>query len=324
MEKHRGLLSPVGKRDRRSDEEPVYGLLKLHMDIMKTELKVILLVLVLLWPGFAQAEAKKEYPFWQLVAKSVLIVEGPLDVPVVAIQKSEQSDNHEYAQVKVAVSKTLKGKPESQELSFRYYTDTEQYGGVSRKKIIPLNGKSVIVFLQNVRGKYYLAAYVPETLQSASTTLADRVRKEAGIQEKLIEESDRYANGHVLPKETEVQSLVELMVDKQTDPGTAQAVYEAVIALGKEAVPTIIKYMDDRRKLNIPKISLKPWWPDAHEGLVHYGPETVIDVLSVALMALTNEDLTAIYNGGTELERQQAVRIWKVYERRTYGQPVTR
>ena len=57
---------------------------------------------------------------------------------------------------------------------------------------------------------------------------------------------------------------------------------------------------------------------------MHYGPETVTDVMSVALMVLTNKDLTAIYNGGTELERQQAVRIWKIYERRTYGKPVTR
>ena len=140
----------------------------------------------------------------------------------------------------------------------------------------------------------------------------------------MIRESDSYAAGNVLSKESEVLSLVELMVDRRTDPGTAQAVYEAVIALGKEAVPAIIKYMDDRRNLNIPKITLVPWWPDAHEGLVHYGPETVTDVLSVALMALTNQDLTAIYNGGTELERAQAVRIWKIYERRTYGKPVTR
>jgi hypothetical protein len=154
--------------------------------------------------------------------------------------------------------------------------------------------------------------------------LVRRVNEEAVTQEKLILDSDSYAAGHVLPKESEVQSLVELMVDKRTDPGTAQAVYEAVIALGKEAVPTIIKYMDDRRELNIPKITLVPWWPDAHEGLVHYGPETVTDVMSVALMSLTNEDLTAIYNGGTELERQQAVRIWKIYERRTYGKPITR
>jgi hypothetical protein len=289
---------------------------------MKTEFKIVLIVFTLLWPGVVLAE--EEYPFWRLVAKSVLIVEGTIDVPVTVIQKAEQEGDHDYVKIKVAVNKTLKGKLEAQDFNFRYYTDTELYGGVSRQNIIPLSGKSVIVFLQNVREKYYLAAYKPETLQSASEALADRVQKEVAIQEKLIQASDSHAAGNVLPKESEVQSLVELMVDKRTDPGTAQAVYEAVIALGKEAVPAIIKYMDDRRKLNIPKISLAPWWPDAHEGLVHYGPETVTDVLSVALMALTNEDLTAIYNGGTELERAQAVRIWKIYERRTYGKSVKR
>jgi len=284
---------------------------------MKSDFKIFLIILTLLWPGISQAE--KGYPFWQLVAKSYLIVGGKLDVPVAAIQKTEQNGDHNYLKVNIAVSKALKGKPESLNFNFRYYTDTEQYGGVSRKKIISLNGKPVIVFLQNVKNNYYLAAYVPETLQSANATLVARVKKEAAAQEKMIQASNSYADGHVLPKESEVQSLVELMVDKKTDPATAQAVYEAVIGLGKEAVPTIIKYMDDRRKLNIPKISLPPWWPDAHEGLVHYGPETVTDVMSVALMALTNEDLTAIYNGGTELERAEAVRIWKIYERRTYG-----
>ena len=289
---------------------------------MKMDFKIIIIVLALIWPGMAQAE--KEYPFWQLVAKSVLIVEGTMDVPIAAIHKVEQNGDHEYLEVKVAVSKTLKGKLEPQDFNFRYYTDTEQYGGVSRKKIISLNGQTVTLFLQKVRENYYLAAYAPETMQQANADLVRLVNEEAVTQEKLILDSESYAAGHVLPKESEVQSLVELMVDKRTDPATAQAVYEAVIGLGKEAVPTIIKYMDDRRKLNIPKITLPPWWPDAHEGLVHYGPETVTDVMSVALMALTNQDLTAIYNGGTKLERRQAVRIWKIYERRTYGKPVTR
>ncbi len=291
---------------------------------MKTELKIVLIVLVFLWPGMVQAEEEKEYPFWRLVAKSYLIVEGTMEVPVAAILKAEQSGEHEYVEVPVAVKTALKGEPVSPGFKFRYYTDTEQYGGVSRQKIISLNGRRVVVLLQKVREKYYLAVYAAEAMQSASADLADRIHKEVSAQEKLIQASDSYASGNVLPKESEVQSLVELMVDRQTDPGTAQAVYEAVIALGQEAVPAIIKYMDDRRKLNIPKISLVPWWPDAHEGLVHYGPETVTDVMSVALMVLTNADLTAIYNGGTELERQQAVRIWKIYERRTYGQPVTR
>ena len=289
---------------------------------MKTHFKTLLIILALLLPGTSQAE--KEKPFWQLIAKSYLIVEGSIDVPVAEIRNAGETGDHDYVDIRVTVSRVLKGEPESQNFNFRYYTDTEQYGGVSRQKIISLNGKAVIVFLQKIKKNYYLAAYVPETLQPASTTLAVRVRKEVDVQEQLIETSNRYADGHVLPRESEVQSLVELMVDKHTDPATAQAVYEAVIGLGKEAVPTIIKYMDDRRKLNIPKISLPPWWPGAHEGLVHYGPETVTDVMSVALMAITNEDLTAIYNGGTELERAQAVRIWKIYERRTYSNKLKR
>jgi hypothetical protein len=289
---------------------------------MKTYFKIIFIVYSLLYPGIAQAE--KEYPFWRLVAKSYLIVEGTIEVPVDDIRKAIETGEHDYVKVPVSVTTALKGQPESSEFNFRYYTDTELYGGVSREKILAQKGKPVVLFLQKVREKYYLAAYAPETLQPVSRDLAQRIKQENDIQEKQVQESDRYSAEHVLPRETELQSLIEMMIDKHTDPGTAQAVYEAVIALGKEAVPTIIKYLDDRRKLNIPKITLVPWWPDAHEGLVHYGPETVTDVLSVALMVLTNEDLTAIYNGGTELERAQAVRIWKIYERRTYGKPVTR
>lgn len=282
----------------------------------------ILLALTLLLPTMSQAE--KENSFWQLVAKSYLIVEGTIDVPVAEIRNAGQTGDHDYVEIKITVTQSLKRKPESRNVIFRYYTDTEQYGGVSRNKVISFNGKSAIVFLQNIGDKYYLAAYVSEAMQSSTLERVSRVRKEVETQEKMIQASDSYADNHVLPRESEVQSLVELMVDKNTNPATAQAVYEALIALGKEAVPTIIKYMDDRRKLNIPKISLAPWWPDAHEGLVHYGPETVTDVMSVALMSLTNEDLTAIYNGGTELERAEAVRIWKIYERHTFGKPITR
>lgn len=287
---------------------------------MKAKIQVIFLMLVLLSPGLVRAE--KEYPFWRLVAKSVLIVEGTLEVPVADIRKAAETGEHDYLVVKVAAGRAIKGTVDAPASEFRYYSDTETYGGVSREQIIGLNGKSAVVFLQKVREKYYLAVYAPETIQPAGEALAARIQDEAEHQEELIRESKQFAAQNVFPKESELQSLIELMVSHHTDPATAQAVYESVIGLGKEAVPTIIKYLDDRRKLRIPKITLVPWWPDAHEGLVHYGPETVTDVLSVALMVLTGEDLTAIYNGGTELERSEAVRIWKIYERRTYGEAV--
>jgi len=284
---------------------------------MKNKIQIIVVMLILLFPGLAGAE--KEYPFWRLVAKSVLIVEGTLEVPVAEIQKAAETGEHDYVVVNIAVQANLKREAESPSVTFRYYTDTETYGGVTRDQITALNGKAAVVFLQKVGENYYLAAYAPETVQPAGETLAARVRDESTHQETLILESEQFISQNMLPRETELQSLIELMVSHHIDPAGAQEVYEAVISLGKEAVPTIIKYMDDRRKLRIPKITLEPWWPDAHEGLVHYGPETVVDVLSVALMVLTSEDLTAIYNGGTELERAEAVRTWKIYERRMYG-----
>ncbi|MEE8127206.1 MAG: hypothetical protein V3T45_01530, partial [Nitrospinaceae bacterium] len=86
---------------------------------MKTDLKIIVMVLTLVWPGMVQAEAAKEYPFWRLVAKSYLIVEGTMDVPVAAIQKAEQDGDHDYVEVNVAIKTSLKGKPKSQEFNFR-------------------------------------------------------------------------------------------------------------------------------------------------------------------------------------------------------------
>ncbi len=125
-------------------------------------------------------------------------------------------------------------------------------------------------------------------------------------------------HGVELPSETaeELDELVEMMVNRDTQPGEAQAIYNTLMGLGAEAVPALIKHMDDRRRLVIPKITLYSMDPDGFEGLIHYGPDVVTDLMSVVLTRITQQDLTQIYNGGTELERQNAVRIWKVYERR--------
>lgn len=154
----------------------------------------ILLTLTLLLPTMSQAE--KESSFWQLVAKSYLIVEGTIDVPAAEIQNAGQTGDHDYVEIKVAVTQSLKRKPESRNVIFRYYTDTEQYGGVSRNKVISFNGKSAIVFLQNIREKYYLAAYVSEAMQSSTLERVSRVQKEVESQEKMIQASDSYADNH--------------------------------------------------------------------------------------------------------------------------------
>ncbi|NIP99355.1 MAG: hypothetical protein GWM98_02160, partial [Nitrospinaceae bacterium] len=87
--------------------------------------------------------------------------------PVEEIRKAAQEGEHEFVVVSLKVQKPLKGDPGASVLDFRYYTDTERYGGVTRRQILAFDGRPVIVFLQRVRGKYYLAVYSPDAMQKA-------------------------------------------------------------------------------------------------------------------------------------------------------------
>ena len=281
---------------------------------MKAYFKILVGLLIVLVPSVGLGN--EGVPFWKLVANSHLIAEGEIAVPVKLIRVAKKSGDHEYLPVQVAVHEIHKGSLENNDLIFRYYTDTEQYGGLSREALIALDKKDVILFLQFSGRNHYLAAYSPQTVQAVRAELFSEIKREVALQEQLIRESDLYFETHDLPLESQVTELVEMMVNRETQPGHAQAIYNTLIALGAEAVPALIKHMDDRRRLTIPKITMDSMDPDGFEGLIHYGPEVVTDVMSVALTRITRQDLTQIYNGGTELQRQSAVRIWKVYERR--------
>ena len=281
---------------------------------MKTRFKFLIFFLTLLIPTAGWGNA--ELPFWRLVASSHLIAEGKITVSVAGIRAAGKSGDHVYLPVAVAIHDIHKGSLENKALTFRYYTDNEQYGGLTREQLIALNEKEVILFLQFSGKTLYLAAYSPQTVQAVSAGLIAKVRLEVELQEQIIRESDLYFETHHLPLESKVTQLVEMMVNRDTQPGEAQAIYNTLMGLGAEAVPALIKHMDDRRRLVIPKITLYSMDPDGFEGLIHYGPDVVTDLMSVVLTRITQQDLTQIYNGGTELERQNAVRIWKVYERR--------
>ena len=258
--------------------------------------------------------ANEDIVFWKLVGNSHLIAEGKITVPVDGIRAAGKTGDHVYLPVAVAVHDIYKGSLENDNLTFRYYTATEQYNGLAREELIALNEREAILFLQSSGKKYYLAAYSPQTVQAASEAMTARIRLEVELQEQLIRDSDLYFQTHDLPLESQVTQLVEMMVNRDTQPGEAQAIYHTLIGLGVAAVPALVKHMDDRRRLTIRKITLEPM--GGFEGLIHYGPDVVTDVMSIVLTRITGQDLTQIYNGGTELQRQAAIHIWKVYERR--------
>jgi hypothetical protein len=279
-------------------------------------LKAFLVLLLVTFPGLGQAA--ENIPFWKLVGKCHAIVQGKIAVPVAAIREAAKNGNHQFVPMPVTVQQKLKGKDIPEEITLRYYTGTEQYGGVSREALIAQSGQEVVLFLLSSSKGYYLAAYSPKTIQAADDDLIRRIQSEMALQESQVDAFDRAVNGTIQPLDAEVHDLVERMVSPQIDPPTAFALYETLVEMGREAVPAIIKYMDDRRPLTIRKISFKVKDPD-WEGIVHYGPEVVTDVMSVILSRITGVDLTQIYNGGSEPDRVNAVKLWKVYERRQAG-----
>jgi len=283
---------------------------------VNNRLNAFLVILLVAFPGLGQAA--ENIPFWKLVGKCHVIVQGKIAVPAAEIREAAKSEEHHFLAMPVTVQQKLKGRNIPEEITLRYYTDTEQYGGVSREGLIALSGQEVVLFLLSSSKGYYLAAYSPKTIQPANADLTRRIQSEMALQESQIEAFDRAVNGAVQPLDAEVRDLVEHMVSPHIDPPTAFGIYETLVEMGKEAVPAIIKNMNDRRRLTIRKISFKVKDPD-WEGIIHYGPEVVTDVLSVILTRITGVNLTQIYNGGSEPDRVNAVKLWKVYERRQAG-----
>ncbi len=251
-----------------------------------------------------------DLPFWKLVGKSHIIVQGTLEVPEEEINQVISSGEHKFVEIELDVKNILKGNYDSKELSFRYFTNALAYGGISSQELFKLNGKEVIVFLYNKKN-YYLAANSPKTVQTVSDGLLNKINVEVVTQKQFVKNFDRFSQGSVLPYEKKVAELVDFMIHPELPPGNAQAVYDAVIDLDKEAIPAIIKLMDDRRRLTIPKISLE-FVDSGQTQIVHYGPEVVTDVMTAILMKITGESLTQIYNGGSEKEREIAVNLWKI------------
>ncbi len=104
-----------------------------------------------------------------------------------------------------------------------------------------------------------------------------------------------------------VAHLIEQMLNSKTE----QKAFADLEALGCEAVPFIIKRMDDRRDLPIRGISLENKSPDAFEGLRHYGPQKVVDALAAILNQVTGQHFGFIYNGANEHERTKTVKGWR-------------
>ena len=114
-----------------------------------------------------------------------------------------------------------------------------------------------------------------------------------------------------------VDQRVAALIGRMMNSATERKAFSDLEALGCPAVPAIIAQMDDRRSLPDKRISLRNKSSDAFEAFRYYGPGQVVDALAAILNQETGQDFGFIYNGGTEAERDNAVRGWRRFLQNT-------
>lgn len=119
--------------------------------------------------------------------------------------------------------------------------------------------------------------------------------------------------GLLVAAQEEIDQVVAELIKKVPHAEAQMEALAQLEALGCVAVPSIIRRMDDRRKLPIPRISLENKSPDAFEAVRHYSPELTVDALAAILNQVTGEHFGFIYNGASEEERATTVKKWREY-----------
>ncbi|MHC4778749.1 MAG: hypothetical protein ACYTFG_09265 [Planctomycetota bacterium] len=245
--------------------------------------------------------------YWSMVNKAHAVLEGTLDVPVEEIRKANETGKHDYVSVKVAVSKVYKGDFIGGEFTFAYYPKPVPYLP-SPKKVTSHHGKRAILFLLRAgrKDKWYFI-HEGMALTSHTKEIAALLLEEARLQRDVIAKPEKYLTVKRDTTFEKVQALIEVTQEKDN----AKGAYDGLLELGKKALPAMVMLMDDRRDLPVKRISF-PNPPGHWEGVRHYGPKKVVDLLDAILNHLFGHGGN-IVNGGTEFQRARAVEEWRIF-----------
>ncbi|KQW86455.1 hypothetical protein [Brevundimonas sp. Root1279] len=257
----------------------------------------------------APSAIAEDTPLWKLVAQSNVIVETVLDVP-------ETFPERAYVTLRLRDVRTLKADGGAQP-SIRWYSEPQLYQP-SIDQLRSASGSLSVVFAVRSEGQLYFAGNTPAALRQADPSVIAAVQAEVARQDGLLAswQTDRNT-----PHYAEVRAIIEEIValpppsrdERRSGIPAQQRLFDRLIALGPEAVPTIITLMDDDRPLGYPAISLVNTSPDAFEGLRHYTPKVLTDALAAVLNQITGEHFGFIYNGASPDDRRRTVNAWRIY-----------
>lgn len=116
---------------------------------------------------------------------------------------------------------------------------------------------------------------------------------------------------------------VARLIDQLTsdDGGHVQTAVTALVMLGRSAIPSIVKRVDDRRAMRMHSIAFENS-PQAFEAVAQYGCAQVVDCLNLVLVVLTGErcgfiDISIDFDfndqRAADLARKEIVNCWRRY-----------
>lgn len=209
--------------------------------------------------------------------------------------------------IEVGVTHALKGTAPSAPVLVRYFIEPHTFSptvGLLDK----LNGKDGILFLFRVDEEGSSSFFIndPNALQPSSPEALLAIESEVAAQDAILK---NYRRPDIRDN---AYRRVRNLVNNMTHPERAEDALSELQSLGKEYVPAMIHLMDDRRPLTIKQIAVSN--PPGHwEGIAHYAPECVVDVMSVMLSRITGETFGQIHDGGSEREEAAEVDAWRIY-----------
>jgi hypothetical protein len=109
----------------------------------------------------------------------------------------------------------------------------------------------------------------------------------------------------------EVETYVRCrkLIDALTTPSAPEAV-AALLERSEEYFPILVSGLDDFRPMGVDGVSFVAG-PGAPEGLLHYGPEKVVDCITIVLSMTSDQGFDSLHNGGTDEKRRKVIRKWK-------------
>lgn len=251
--------------------------------------------------------------FWDAEVRrhvaAALVVRGIVRVDRNAVEQALEKGGH--VDVKVEVQEMVHG-PEHATVTFRSYVPERAKprpnDHPTPAELLALDGEDRIVFLCTVEGANYLVSGDDDAKAIAlpdRDVLAALKRREV-LHRQLLRTPLPIDPRHEKP-------LKKILRDIVVDKDSQRDAFAALEKLGRDAVPTIIAKMDDRRQLPVRELKLANHAKDAFEAFRQYGPKRVVDGIAAVLNQLTGESFGSLYNGARDEERAIAVQAWTLY-----------